>query len=241
MVVAGKAKVTVSFDAWKQGNVASIQQEMEIVPAAPDPQVATVSSQLQVELILPGKKGMLQGLRFSPDGKRLVAGDGAAGVIQIWDVANKKPLITIEAGKTTTDRGGERGGGASFALSPDWQRLYAKAGADVGVWDPQSGKQIDAFQDKQMSNVRSIMLSSNGSVLITTAGRSGGMFWDTLSKKAQTLPENLSLTSGALSRDGKFFASVQSDGFYSSSIQVIDLETRKVKTTIAMPHKLAQA
>src|SRR5262245_12220465 len=98
MVVAGKAKVTISFDAWKQGNVASVQQEMEIVAAAPDPQVATVSSQLQGELTLPSKKGMLQGLRFSPDGKRLVAGDPSAGIIQIWDVAKKKPLTTIEAG-----------------------------------------------------------------------------------------------------------------------------------------------
>jgi hypothetical protein len=44
-----------------------------------------------------------------------------------------------------------------------------------------------------------------------------------------------------LSRDGKLFTSVQSEGFYSTAIQVIDLETRKVKTTIEMPNKLAHA
>lgn len=231
----------VSFDAWKQGNVASAQQEMEIVPAAPDPQLATVSSELAGELILPNKKGVLQGLRFSPDSKRLVAGDGSAGIIQIWDVASRKPLTRIETGKTATERGGARGGGASFALSPDWQKLYAKNGAEVGVWDPQSGKQIDTLHDKRMTNVRSLMLSSDGRALIATAGRAGGLIWDTSTRKAQPLPENLSLSSGALSRDGKLFAAVQSEGFYSSAIQVIDLETRTVKTTIEMPDKLAHA
>src|SRR5262249_30771035 len=148
-VAAGKARVTVSFDAWKQADVASTQQEMEIAPTGPDPQLAPVSSRLQAELTLPNKKGLLQGLRFSPDGKRLVAGDGSAGIIQIWDVAGRKPLTGIETGKTTTERGGARGGGASFTLSPDWQKLYAKIGSEVGVWDPQSGKQIDTLQDKR--------------------------------------------------------------------------------------------
>jgi len=170
--------VTVSFDAWKQGHVAPVRQEIEIVPAAPDPRAATVSSRLQGELTLPNKKGMLQGLRFSPDGKRLVAGDGSAGVIQIWDVANKKPLTRIEAGKTTAERGGARGGGTFFALSPDWQKLYAKAGAEIGVWNPQTGQQIDTLWDERQTSVRSLMLSSDGAALITTAGRAGGLIWD---------------------------------------------------------------
>src|SRR5262245_34616862 len=106
MVAAGKAKVTISFDAWKQGNVAAAEQEMEIVAAAPDPKWAQVSSRLAGELTLPDKKGMLQGLRFSPDGKRLVAGDASAGVIQIWDVVNRKRLTRFETGKTNTERGG---------------------------------------------------------------------------------------------------------------------------------------
>jgi WD40 repeat protein len=244
MVAAGKAKVTISFDAWKQGNVAVAHQEMEIVPAVPDPRLETVSSLLQGELIHTNIKGTLQGLRFSPDGKRLLAGDGSAGIIQIWDVGSKKPLTSIEAGKTASERGGggSRGGGASFVMSPDWQKLYAKNGAEVGVWDPKSGKQIDTFQDKQAASIRSLMLSADGNALITTGGgKSGGaLIWDTATKKAQALPGNLS--AGALSRDGKTFASVQGEGgFYSSAIQVIDLETRQVKTNIAMPHKLAHA
>jgi WD40 repeat protein len=232
--------VTVSFDAWKQVHVAPARQEIEIVPAAADPQVATVSSQLQGELILPNKKGTPQGLCFSPDGKRLVAGDASAGVIQIWDVASQKPLTRIETGKTTTERRGARGGGAFFALSPDGQKLYANTGIEVGVWDPQSGKQIDKLHDERLTGIRSLILSSDGKALIT-AGQTGGLIWDTSTKKAESLPENLSLASGALSRDGKLFACIQSESYYSSAIQVIDLETRKMKTTIAMPNKLAHA
>jgi WD40 repeat protein len=196
---------------------------------------------LQGELIHASKKGTLQGLRFSPDGKRLLAADAAAGIIQIWDVAGRKPLTSIEVEKTKTKAGGGRGGGAPFALAPDWQRLYAKSGSGVGVWDPQSGRQIDTFQDKQSTGVRALMLSADGNALVTTAGKGGALVWDTATKKAQPLPEDLSLGSGALSRDGKYYAAVQSEGFYSTAIQVIDLETRKVKTTIAMPHKLAHA
>jgi WD40 repeat protein len=56
------------------------------------------------------------------------------------------------------------------------------------------------------------------------------------------LPGNLSLSSGALSRDGKLFAGpVQGDDYYTSAIQVIDVATRQVRTTIAIPEKLARA
>src|SRR4051812_28689325 len=130
MVAAGKAQVTVSFDAWKQGNVAAAHQEIEVVPAAPDSRLAPVSGRLLGELSHPNERGMLQGLRFSPDGRRLVAGDTSAGIIQIWDVASRKRLLSVETEKRKTERGAGRGA-ASFALSPDWQRLYAKKGSQV--------------------------------------------------------------------------------------------------------------
>src|SRR5262245_8991317 len=155
-VAAGKAQVTISFDAWKEGKVAVAHQEMEVAPAAPESRLAAVSDRLQGELIHASKQGTLQGLRFSPDGSRLLAGDAAAGIIQIWDVPSRKPLISIETGKTKAERFGGRGGGPSFALSPDWQKLYAKSGAEVGVWDTQTGRQIDNFPDKFATGIRSL-------------------------------------------------------------------------------------
>jgi WD40 repeat protein len=242
MVAAGKAQVTVSFDAWKEGKVAAAHQEIEIAPAAPDTRLAPVSPRLQGELVHASKQGMLQGLRFSPDGKRLVAGDTSAGIIQIWDVASGKPLCSIETEKGKMERGGGRGA-TPFALSPDWQRLYAKKGPQVGVWDTQSGRQIDTLQDKLSGGIRSLLLSSDGKALITTgAGKGAASIWDLSTRQAQPIPGNLSLASGALSRDGKYFAGpVQGDGYYTSAIQVTDLATGQARTTIAIPQKLTRA
>jgi WD40 repeat protein len=241
MVAAGKAQVTVSFDAWKEGQVAAARQEIAIEPATADSPLAPVSERLVRELIHTNQQGTLQGLRFSPDGKRIVAGDTSAGIIQIWDVASGKPLTRIETGKAKMGKGGGRGG-SSFVLSPDWQKLYAKKGAQVGVWDPQSGRQIDTLEDKQAGAAQSLMLSSDGNVLIAGAGKGAASVWDLSTRKAQPLTADVSLASGALSRDGKYFAGpVQGDGYYTSAIQVIDLGTRQVSTTIAIPQKLARA
>jgi WD40 repeat protein len=241
MAATGTAQVTVSFDAWKQGNVAAADQEIEIVPAPPDTRLAPVSGRLQRELIHPNKQGMLQGLRFSPDGTRLIAGDLSTGIIQIWDVASGKPLVSIEAETSKMERGAGRGG-APFALSLDGRRLYANHGSRVGVWDTQSGRQIDTLQDKQARGIRSLMLSQGGNTLLTTTGKAAGSVWDLRARQAQPLPADMSLASGVLSPDGKSIAGpVQGDDYYTSSIQVIDLATAKVRTTIAIPQKLARA
>src|SRR5262249_20850914 len=144
-------------------------------------------------------------------------------------------------GKTKTERFGGRGGGPSFALSPDWQKLYARIGSEVGVWDTQTGRQIDTFQDKSATGIRSLMLSTDGNTLITTrGGKAGGaLVWNTSSKQAQPLPGGL--TSTVVSRDGKCLAGLETDGYYTNAIRVIDLQTQRVKTTIAMPHKLVRA
>ena len=241
MVGAGKAQVTVSFDAWKEGKVAAAQQEIEIVPAAPDTQVAPVSARLQRELVHVNNKGLLQGLRFAADGKRLIAGDTSAGIIQVWEVASGKPLASIEAEKSKMERGAGRGG-ASFVLSQDGQRLYAKKGAQVGIWDTQSGRQLDTLQDKRSRAIRSLMLSADGNTLFAASGKASGLVWNLSTRQAQPLPAELSLASGVLSPDGKQLAGpVQGDDYYSSAVQVIDLATGKVKTTIPISQKLARA
>jgi WD40 repeat protein len=240
MVGAGKAQVAVSFDAWTEGKVAPARQEIEIVRAAPDV-LAPVSPRLQRELIHANKQAALQGLRFSPDGSRLVAGDSSTGTIQFWDVASGKTLTSIEIGKAKMDRGGGRGV-PSFALSPDWHKLYAKKGSQVGIWDTESGRQIDTLKDAESGAIRSLTLSADGKILLTTGGKTAALVWDLSTRQAQSLPGNLSLGSAALSRDGKCLAGpIQGEDYYTSAIQVIDLPTRQVKTTIAIPQKLARA
>jgi WD40 repeat protein len=59
------------------------------------------------------KTGMLQGIRFSPDGTRLVAADAPGGVAHVWDVATGAVITTVN-----TDCEYE-----PFTLTADWSRL----------------------------------------------------------------------------------------------------------------------
>jgi WD40 repeat protein len=139
------------------------------------------------------------------------------------------------------ERGAGRSG-AAFVLSPDGQTLYAKKGSQVGIWDTQSGRQIDTLQDKQSRGIRSLMLSSDGNCLLATTGKGDGSVWNLSTRQAQPLPADLSLAAAVLSPDGKSLAGpVQGDDYYTNAIEVIDLATGKVRTTIAIPQKLTRA
>jgi WD40 repeat protein len=80
-----------------------------------------VSARLRQELIHPNKAGWPQGICFSPDGKRVLAGDLPGGVVAVWDLATGKLLTTVEAGFGM--RGG-RGRADYFFPSSDWQTLF---------------------------------------------------------------------------------------------------------------------
>ena len=64
----GTAKVTLAFDAWYDGNVASSRHEIEIVAARYHPKLEPVSQRLKAVLQHPAREGVLDGLRYSPDG-----------------------------------------------------------------------------------------------------------------------------------------------------------------------------
>ncbi|MGH7223792.1 MAG: hypothetical protein ACRELF_11225, partial [Gemmataceae bacterium] len=78
-----------------------------------------LSSRLKGELMHPNKAGSIGDVKFSPDGKRILAGDYPGGVVVRWDVASGKRLTTIEmqAGLRSTSR--------YFAVAPDWRTVYS--------------------------------------------------------------------------------------------------------------------
>ena len=61
----------------------------------------------------------ISGIRFSPDGKRLLAGDYPGGGINVWDLASGEKLLSIDAGK------GYRSSAEFFMPSDDWSKLFA--------------------------------------------------------------------------------------------------------------------
>lgn len=120
MVGAGNAKVTIAFESWKEGKVASSHHEIPVVaPRSTNLKLEAVSSRLKGELIHPNKTSVIANIDFSPDGKRILAGDYPGGVIAVWDVASGKRLSTIEAGY------GYHSTAHFYAVSPDWQTVFA--------------------------------------------------------------------------------------------------------------------
>src|SRR5439155_19438495 len=77
-----------------------------------------VPIQLKRELVHANAGAHLRSLRFSPDGKQLIAGDYPGGVVMVWDVASGKQLVKIETGF------GYRGSADYGLVSPDWRTLF---------------------------------------------------------------------------------------------------------------------
>jgi WD40 repeat protein len=88
------------------------------------------NGRLKKELIHPNRDGTLYGLDFSPDGKRLIAGDIANGTVVVWDVATGKEVTTIETGSY-------RRRSLHLLLSPDWQTLFV----------PRQNRKVEAVQE----------------------------------------------------------------------------------------------
>ena len=81
----GLARVTIRFDAWKAGNVAPSEHQVQVVRPRHRVILEEVSPRLKAELIHPDREAALAGIRFSPDGQRVIAGSYPKGIIQLWD------------------------------------------------------------------------------------------------------------------------------------------------------------
>ncbi|HWB11329.1 MAG TPA: WD40 repeat domain-containing protein [Pirellulales bacterium] len=103
----------------------------------------------------------MDGIAFSADSNRIVAGDYPGGIVQFWDVESGKELVAIDTGY------GYRASDPFFSLSSDWRTLFsARRGevtrtavekdgqrlarwefdGDVRSWDVATGKLRHTFQ-----------------------------------------------------------------------------------------------
>ncbi|WP_131822417.1 WD40 repeat domain-containing protein, partial [Mycobacteroides saopaulense] len=81
-----------------------------------------------------------QGLRVTPDGKRLITGSNEESVIRIWDIATGQQLSEL-TGQTARIVGGLTADGKHL-LTYDWDA------SQIGLWDLDTGRMIRQFEGR---------------------------------------------------------------------------------------------
>lgn len=260
MVGVGSAKVVVSFEAWKEGNIATSECQLPVVAPPPGLKREEVSSRLRQTLVHPDKSGVLLGLCYSADGRRLFAGHSRSGVVQGWDAASGRQLTSIETGP--------RGNSSSvyYLISPDGRLLYVDrsstrvslVGKDkrlrrwefsggVRSLDVETGKPLFDFTPPPVRGLISMDLSPDGSTLLTIEGISGeyesttkwvGTLWDTRTGKPRsTLPTNVS-SRAAFSPDNRtLLVNSVNDKNEMTAWLYLDAATGEVRRSIPIEQK----
>lgn len=185
----------LTFDAWKEGNVAPATSSVSVQPPPlnPDaPKAEPVSELFAGTLRHPVKTASLPVVRYSPDGTRLLAaGDMYSGVVQLWDVDARKEVLQITPARFERAKGQNQSFLAEgyALLSPDGQTLYVPTREAKTTRVERDGKKADLFEFT--GRVRR---------------------WDVASKKELdpfTPPAGWGNFRADLSPDGKFLSSVE--------------------------------
>jgi WD40 repeat protein len=259
----GRAEITIAFDAWKEGKAAPSKHFVTIVAPKTNRKQEAVSSRLKQELIHPNRTSVPMGIRYSPDGQRIIAGDYPGGVVVIWDAATGKQLTSIETGY------GYRGSSDYFFLSPDWRVLYVshekrkferveqdgkrmmrwEFDGDVRTWDLTTGQVQRTYKHQPPRNIIGMTLTADGGKFVTYDELPGVYersakrvlsLWDAASGEHRALPDGLEFAV-KLSPDGRMLATTKVDGDgYAQAVKVFDTETGGEKWSIPVAERNAR-
>ncbi|MGI5373083.1 WD40 repeat domain-containing serine/threonine protein kinase [Streptomyces sp. CA-251387] len=147
-----------------------------------------------------------EGIAFSPDGRTLATGS-LNGKLRLWDLAGRKPRVTL----TQRDEVGNVFKIRSVAFSPNGKLLATGLdGGPVGVWDVARRRQIRFLH----FGGESVAFSPDGK-LLAFGGQGGAVYlWDTdnrTDKPAAYYDHKTNVTSVAFSPDGRTLASAGDD------------------------------
>ena len=263
----GKAKLQLSLDALPAVYIAPTEHEVTILPPRPGPPLAPVSPRLVGKLEHAHRDGTICAIEFSPDGKRLIAGDYPGGLVHVWDLASGRPSATFDLGS------GFRPSVQFFSVPRDWQTVVAprqgrgvfqkldrdgkkltRATYDdlVRIFDLSSGSELRTLQMSPANGIRALTLSPDGSYCLTcddvpaefeTRRPRQLTYWNLATGDHQLVATG-NANVCAVSSDGKLFAvTMPADGdTYSSSIKIFSAPDLRETCTIALPeHAIASA
>ncbi len=206
----------LSWMLWPEAPAANVagdppaNQEQTPAPASGDT-VKPINSFPQVvgaqqPLTLNGHIGLVYGVAFSADGKRLAStsGNSTTGEVKLWDAESSQELLTLK---------GHTGYVYSVGFSADGKRL-ASASFDqtVKVWDASSGQETLTLKG-HTGLVWSVVFSVDGKRLASASWDQTVKVWDATSgQETLTLKGHTDkVMSVALNVDGKRMASASDD------------------------------
>lgn len=155
---------------------------------------------------LVGHTGTIWSFDFSKDGTRLVSGSND-GSVRIWNVAERKTILTISKAHKPGPAAPSIGGVLSVCFSPDEQRI-ATAGDDgtAKIWDAQSGER--QFEIPVNNIVNQVIYTPDGKSLVVASGEL--KVWDISRDESLTI-EQQSFPTITVSPDGKTLVSSEKE------------------------------
>jgi WD40 repeat protein len=234
---------------------------MPVIPPKHRVVLRDVSPLLKAELIHPDRGRPVAGIRFSPDGRRIIASSYPEGVIQLWDVENGRQLVKIDTGRAP------RILDECFVVSPDWKTAYSwwttgsrRRGeaegkklnywdfeGDTREWDLDTGALKRVFRQSPVRAVGWFSLSPDARTLLFGSElpgegrlRRATCLLDLETGKFRDLPGHLSL-SGTISPDGRFVEVCElDDDLYTVAIAMFDIKSGKLIRRIPLPDQFAE-
>jgi len=148
--------LSISFDAWKEGQVAPTTYDVKFTKPKAGPKPEPVSERLIKSLVHPDRTANVTTVQFTSDGAKLFTAGYPSGVLQVWDVATCKELHRVETPR------GYRGTADYASPTQDLAKAYVPIDnrkvvpfeengekkarleytGNVSVWDLASGKPL---------------------------------------------------------------------------------------------------
>jgi WD40 repeat protein len=213
-VATGK-QITIPTVLWMSTTVAFSPDGKRFAWAGMDGVVSVhdVTANFKVLTTLAGSPGYTNCLRFSPDGRLVVAG-ATNGPARMWKVETGQLSLTFH---------GHSSGVREIAFSPDGS-LLATVGADhrICVWDVLDYQEASTMIDYSPTQLNAAAFSPDGSRLVS-ATRSSFRLWDVERRSAKFNSAGTCGISVAFHPSGKQFAG----GDDSGTVRIFDVATGK--------------